>query len=83
MIDFFTTICIVSGLCILRIVFLDGFENGCMIIVFLLSYVGLPLYFMIKLDHVFGILVGFVVATLIVFTLGDVFDKHKTDDWSK
>lgn len=75
MIDLFTLICLTIGLCLLRIIFSDGFVKGFLMIVFLSSFFGLPIYFMIKLDSGFGVIPGLFAAALITFTLGEILDN--------
>ena len=81
MVNLFTLICVIVGLCLFRIIFSDGFEKGFMMLLFLSSFFGLPMYFMIKLDSGFGIIVGLLAAALITFTVGELFDDPKRDHY--
>ena len=81
MIDLFTLICVIVGLCLLRIIFSDGFEKGFLMIVFLSSFFGLPMYFMIKLDSGFGVISGLFAAAIITFTVGELFDNPKLEHY--
>ena len=81
MVDLFTLICIIIGLCLLRIIFYEGFEKGFMMLLFLSSFFGLPIYFMIEFDSGFGIIIGLVAAALITFTVGELFDDSNRDHY--
>ena len=64
----------IVALCLLSLFFSDGFEKGIMMIMFLLSFVALPIYCAIEMNSFGGAVLGFVFGFIIMLTINMILE---------
>jgi len=69
----------VFTVCLIYLMFSEGIEKGAMILLTLISFIGIPIYFILSLDSLLAGVMGLIVGFVIYCTIGGVLDKMNVD----
>ena len=71
------TIMCVFVVCLTYLMFSEGMEKGARILLILISFIGIPISFIIHLDSLLAGVMGFIVGFVIYLAFNVILDKMK------
>ena len=65
--------------CLIYLMFSEGIEKGAILLIILISFIGIPIYFIIYFDSMLAGVMGFIVGFVIYVAIGVAWDKMKDE----